>query len=242
MSPDSLFQQVLAAHGGSERWRRVKELHIDVRCGGAALLARFQKNAYRRYRAVVNTRNPRVRFSPFKGKHGVYTPERVWIETDQGQICQARNNPRNFFPSWRRYIFWDALDVLYFGGYAMWNYLCAPFCWQGEGIDIQAGAPWQEAGETWQSLTVRFPPGWPTHSSKQVFYINARGYIRRHDYPARVIGSFARAAHYSDHHQVVDGLVFPTRRRVFPRRGDNRAMSFPTLIWIDIDHIEVVRD
>ena len=242
MSPESLFQRVITAHGGSERWRRVKELHIGVRCGGAALAARFQRNAYRRYRAVVDTRRPMVRFSPFKGAHGVFTPECVWIETDDGQVRHARANPRGFFPSGRRHIFWDRLDVLYFGGYAMWNYLCTPFLWQAEGIELAAGDPWQEAGETWQSLTVRFPPGWPTHSSEQVFYIDARGYIRRHDYTARVIGSYARAAHYCEHHREFDGLVFPTRRRVYPRRRDNHALPFPTLIWIDIDRIDVINE
>ena len=77
-------------------------------------------------------------------------------------------------------------------------------------------------------------------SPEQIFYIDDRGYIRRHDYTARVIGPYARAAHYSDDLREFGGLVFPTRRRVYPRRGDNRSLPFPTLIWIDIDHIDVI--
>lgn len=240
MSAERLLERVIAAHGGNKRWGHAKALHVDVRCGGAALAARFQRKAYRRYRAVVDTRTPRVRFTPFKGHHGVFTPERVWIETDQGTVVHERTHPRDYFPSWRRHILWDRLDVLYFGGYAMWNYLCTPFLWHAEGIQLVAGDPWREAGETWQSLKVRFPAGWPTHSPEQIFYIDDRGYIRRHDYTARVIGPYARAAHYSDDHREFGGLVFPTRRRVYPRRGDNRFLPFPTLIWIDIDHIDVI--
>lgn len=240
MSAASLLQRVIAAHGGQERWHRVKALHVDVRCGGAALAARFQRNAYRRYRAVVDTRRPRIKFTPFKGQHGIFTPERVWIETDRGEVVHERTDPRDFFPSWRRHLIWDRLDALYFGGYAMWNYLCTPFLWFAEGIQLAEGDPWQEAGETWQALKVRFPAGWPTHSTEQTFYIDDRGYIRRHDYTARVIGPYARAVHYSDDHREYDGLVFPTRRRVYPRRGDNRSLPFPTLIWIDIDHIDVI--
>jgi hypothetical protein len=235
-----LLERVIAAHGGNKRWGHAKALHVDVRCGGAALAARFQRKAYRRYRAVVDTRTPRVRFTPFKGHHGVFTPERVWIETDQGTVVHERTHPRDYFPSWRRHILWDRLDVLYFGGYAMWNYLCTPFLWHAEGIQLAEGAPWREAGEIWQSLKVRFPAGWPTHSPEQIFYIDDRGYIRRHDYTARVIGPYARAAHYSDDLREFGGLVFPTRRRVYPRRGDNRSLPFPTLIWIDIDHIDVI--
>ena len=240
MSAERLLPRVIAAHGGNKRWGHAKALHVDVRCGGAALAARFQRKAYRRYRAVVDTRTPRVRFTPFKGHHGVFTPERVWIETDQGTVVHERTHPRGYFPSWRRHILWDRLDVLYFGGYAMWNYLCTPFLWHAEGIQLAEGAPWREAGEIWQSLKVRFPAGWPTHSPEQIFYIDDRGYIRRHDYTARVIGPYARAAHYSDDLREFGGLVFPTRRRVYPRRGDNRSLPFPTLIWIDIDHIDVI--
>ena len=171
MSAERLFQRVIDAHGGDERWRRVRALQVDVRCGGAALVARFQGNAYRRFRAVVEPRTPKVRFTPFKGKHGIFTPERVWIETDHGAVCQERANPRQFFPSWRRHICWDAMDVLYFGGYAMWNYLCTPYLWHAEGIQLAEGEPWEEAGETWRSpsstgRTPGSPTGWlPTGPS-----------------------------------------------------------------------------
>lgn len=240
MPAETLLQKVIDAHGGEERWRRVDALRIHVCCGGAALTAKFQRRAYRRYLAVVDTRTPRVRFSPFKGNHGVFTPGRVWIETDQGATFSERRSPRRFFPSPRRHLFWDALDVLYFGGYAMWNYLCTPFLWLTEGVEMAEGDPWREAGETWRRLEINFPAGYPTHNTEQVFYIDDRGLIRRHDYTAEVISPFARAAHYCDHHRVFDGLVFPTRRRVYPRRRNNRSMPFPTLIWIDIDHMEVL--
>lgn len=240
MTVEALLRKVIDAHGGEDRWRRVRELHIQVRCGGAALTAKGQRRVYRRYRAVVDTRTPRVRFSPFKGAHGVFTPDRVWIETEPGAVLRERSDPRGFFPSCRRHLFWDALDVLYFGGYAMWNYLCTPFLWLAGGFELREGDPWPAAGETWQALQVRFPAGCPTHSPGQVFYIDDRGWIRRHDYTAEVIGPFARAAHYSDRHREFDGLVFPTRRRVYPRRGDNNPLPFPTLIWIDIDHIDVI--
>ena len=240
MAKEDLLEKVLDAHGGREHWRRVRALHIRVRCGGAALTAKFQRRAYRCYEAVVDTRIPRVRFSPFKGGHGVFTPDRVWIETPQGAVIKERIEPRGFFPSWRRHLYWDALDVLYFGGYAMWNYLCTPFLWLDDGFALREGDPWLWAGETWRTLKVRFPVDCPTHNTEQVFYIDDRGLIRRHDYTAEVISPYARAVHICDRHRAFGGLVLPTRRRVYPRRADNRSLPFPTLIWIDIDPIEVI--
>lgn len=240
MSVEALLKLVYAAHGGESRWKRAAGLSVDVRCGGAALAARFQAGAYRRYRALVDTRRPWLRFRPFKGHVGFFRPERVWIASEKGEIRAERKAPRDAFPSWRRHLAWDRLDVLYFGGYAMWNYLCTPFLWRSEAFELSEGEPWREAGETWRTLRVRFPEGWPTHCAEQVFYIDRRGRIRRHDYIAEVIGPYARAVHYCDHHRSFGGLLFPTRRRVYPRRRDNRALPFPTLIWIDLDHVEVL--
>jgi hypothetical protein len=239
VSVETLLQQVYAAHGGEKRWKQVGALSIVVRCGGAALAARFQSGVYRHYRATVDTHRPMVRFKPFKGHIGAFTPERVWIASERGEILAERSAPRDTFPSWRRHVAWDRLDVLYFGGYAMWNYLCTPFLWRWRGLELSEGDSWHEAGETWRTLKVHFPKGWPTHSAEQIFYIDSRGRIRRHDYTADVIGPYARAVHYCDRHRMFDGLLFPTRRRVYPRRRNNRALPFPTLIWIDIDHVAV---
>ena len=240
MAAEELLQKVLAAHGGEDRWGQVSALRIQVRCGGAALAAKLQRRTYRRYEALVDPRTPRVRFSPFKDGSGVFTPERVWIETAPGTVGRDRIDPRGFFPSPRRHLFWDDLDVLYFGGYAMWNYLCTPFLWLSEGFELSEGDPWQKAGEIWRTLKVRFPAGFPTHNTEQIFYIDDRGLIRRHDYTAEVISPYARAVHDCSQHREFGGFVFPTQRRVYPRRADNRPLPFPTLIWIDIDHVEVI--
>jgi len=41
-----------------------------------------------------------------------------------------------------------------------------------------------------------------------------------------------KAAHYQSDHREFGGLVFPTRRRVHPRKVDGRPRH-PILIWID---------
>ncbi len=134
---------------------------------------------------------------------------------------------------------WDALDILYFGGYAIWNYLCTPFLLDYPDVHLTRGADWEQGGETWRRLAARFPDTLPTHCRDQIFYIDDRGFIRRHDYTAEVIGGYACAAHYCDRHRTFDGILFPTRRRVLPRRRNNRSSPFPILVWIDIDRIEL---
>jgi hypothetical protein len=37
-----------------------------------------------------------------------------------------------------------------------------------------------------------------------------------------------------------DGLVIPTRRRVYPRRSDGRPRSRPVLVWIDVKNVTTI--
>jgi hypothetical protein len=63
--------------------------------------------------------------------------------------------------------------------------------------------------------------------------------LRRHDYSPDVVATFANAAHFCDRHQEIDGLVFPTRRRVVPKGPRGRPLGGPTMVWIELDSIAV---
>ena len=117
-----------------------------------------------------------------------------------------------------------------------------PFIFTWPGLEFKELSPWVYKDQTWQRLEVVFPKSFPTHCEKQTFHVDDQGYIRRHDYTAEVIGGYAVAAHYCDNHRKVDGIVFPIRRRVYPRQADGTSKTFPTLIWIDIDAIELMSD
>ncbi len=54
-----------------------------------------------------------------------------------------------------------------------------------------------------------------------------------------MIGPWARAAHLCADHVEVDGLRFPTRRRVHPRGPGDRPLGFATLVSLDLSEIEV---
>ena len=100
--------------------------------------------------------------------------------------------------------------------------------------------PWSENGESWRRLHVRFPNDVPTHSSEQDFYFDSEGKLRRLDYTAEVFGGWAKAVHYCSEHKRFSGLLVPTRRKVFPRKRNNLPRSRPTIVWIEVDHAELV--
>jgi len=240
----ALLDEVLNAHGGLERWRTARAIHARVRSGGLLLRTRVPGNRFADYRITVDVHEARTVLDPFPsaGQRGVFEGGAARIESHEGQVIDSRAHARSAFfgrSGVRRNIRWDPLDSVYFAGYAMWNYLTAPYLLTREGVQVSEAGTWQQDGETWRRLDATFPPDIATHSPRQTFYFDTAGRLRRHDYVAEVIGRWARAAQYCTDHMDVGGLVFPTRRRVYPIGPGNRSLPFPTLVWLNLTDIRV---
>ena len=236
-----LINRVIKRHGGMALWSGIEEISLRVRTGGVALPLRFKFGAFKRYQARIRVHEPCVQITPHPraGMRGIFSDDTVRIETENGECILERHKARSAFKDWRHTIWWDHLDAIHFAGYAMWNYLTTPFLLKRPGIQLEELPPWQEDGQSWQRLRAIFPSDILTHSPEQTFYFDAEGLLMRHDYTALVLGNFARAAHYSGGHEEVDGIPFPTRRRVFPRKKDGSPLRLVTLVSIDIETIEV---
>jgi hypothetical protein len=235
VAAQDLVDTAIEAHGGMARFQSAQEIAARVRCGGFAFAMRFKRGALDRFEGRVSTSEPRAVLSPYPdpGKRGVFERGSVRIESDGGELLAERANARASFGGLRRQLWWDDLDLLYFAGYALWNYVMAPFMFARPGFELEELEPWTENGERWRRLHVAFPDDIDTHSREQDFYFDERGLLRRLDYTAEVFGGWARAAHYCWEHRPFEGLVVPTRRKVFPRRRDNRPRARPTLVWIE---------
>jgi hypothetical protein len=102
--------------------------------------------------------------------------------------------------------------------------------------------PWQEAGETWRRLKVRFPEDIETHSTEQTLYFDQQGLLKRHDYDVDISGG-TPAAHYVSDLKEFSGIVFPTKRRIFPRKPDGHSVPEPLVVSIDLEgvHGELIK-
>jgi len=235
-----LLEHVLEAHGGLDRWQSVRELAVHHRSGGIAFAAKFQGRTLAPRLANISPSAQRAAFVSYPpGGRGVFDHGAVSIETDRGEQIAHRLDPLSQLHTPRRMLWWDKLDLLYFIGSAMWNYLAAPFIFTSPGFELRQLEPWKEGTEVWSRLGVTFPPELHTHSRHQVFYFDAGGLLRRLDYTAEEFGKRADAAQYCSGHREFGGLKFPMRRRVFLRRPDGRPRRYPLLIWIDIEAVDV---
>lgn len=240
-----LLDEVLTAHGGVECWQSVSAITARGRLGGL-LPQRFPGNKLAKFTVEVEVAEQRTVLQDFPrvGECAVFDKGVVRIETRDGEELGRRTDPRpEFFglSGVRRNLHWDALDTAYFAGYAFWNYLNAPLLLARDDITVAEAEPWQESGQQWRRLQATFAPEIDTHCRQQTFYVDNGGLIRRHDFVAEPVGSWAKAALYCDHHRQFDGLTFPTRRRVLPRGPGSRVLSRPTLLALDFDDIEIKR-
>ena len=233
---DALLREVMEAHGGFAAWHGAKSVRVVMSTGGVLFSMRTTRDAFRQTEVVVHLRSPRteIRNFPRGGQTGHFEPNRVWIEDRGGRVLAERDNPRASFRRIRKQVHWDHLDSVYFAGYAVWNYITSPYLLCRSDVALEDAPSCEDKGQTLRGLRATFPERIPTHNTKQVFYFDKRGRLRRHDYHAEVIGPYAVASHYCADHQTFGKAVFPTRRRVVPRIGTGKTLPFPTLVWIHV--------
>jgi hypothetical protein len=197
----TLLDECIEAHGGQAAFEELPGVELRVRCAGLALAMKLRPRALADVRATVDLHEPCVHFA------GLGT----WRGTD----------PRPPRMPWR--FPWRDADVTYFAGYALWNYLAAPFIW--------AACDVRELPR--RRLALTFPPDVTTHSRKQVAYLDEQARIARLDYTAQVFGPWARAQNVCLRYADCGGVLFAVRRRVTPR-GLARG---PTLVAIALDEL-----
>jgi hypothetical protein len=120
----------------------------------------------------------------------------------------------------------------------MWTYLTTPFFMAMPGFEVAEIPPWQEGGERWRGLRVRFPDHIASHSKEQDFYFGDDLLLRRHDYHVDVAGGFPAAQYVHDIVEV-QGLRFPTRRRAYLRGPDLRPVRDLLLVSIDLSNFRL---
>jgi len=235
-------REAIEAHGGMDYWNSLEALDVEISASGFLFTAK-RRPVLRRVRMRAATREPRFSFFDFP-KPGQTSElignDEVRILDSDGKIVARRENPRAAFRGIRRQFIWDDLDFIYFGGYATWNYLTAPFMLARKGFLIETLEPLQGALGQFTRLHVTFPADVPTHSREQVFYFDDQRLLRRLDYTAEVVGGWARAAHLCDEYRTFDRLKAPTSRHVLPLLFGHTPLPGPILVALEVHNISPV--
>jgi hypothetical protein len=234
---ENLLKAIVEAHGGPKNWAATSRITARMSLGGPFWAARGWAGVYDDVTVTLDTHREHITFSPFGSPDHVSTldvdPERVSIATSTGITLEERVNPRESFPSaFTLDTPWDAIQVAYFTSAAVWNYLTVPFVFTMPGVQTRELDDWNENGQSWRRLAVRFPKTNANHNADQVFYFDSDFMQTRMDYSPDVTGS-PPVAHYCHDPKTFDGFVFPTRRRVLLH--DERGVADQTFVPISID-------
>ncbi len=213
----STLDRIIHAHG-AERLAscRALDLRLDIR--GFLFTARWVPTL-RGVRARVVIDEPWVTLYdyPTPWIHSELRNGQARMVNQDGEVIEARDEPRRAILGWRRQLYWDRLDFAYFCGYAMWNYLLTPYLFRRSGFSLEQA-----------------------YSRVQTCHFDEQGLLRRLDYTAEPVGSWARAAHLCTDYRDFDGIRLAARRRVLPLFGLADPLPGPVLVGIDLHEVALI--
>jgi hypothetical protein len=237
---NELLKLAVNAHGGLERWNKVKAIKVAASITGAIWWVKSKGDFLKNVVLTVETRKERLTVDfPGQDKRAVFEPNRLVVETVAGTMIEARDNPVKSFEGHKRETPWDDIHVAYFAGEALWTYLNTPFLYTHEGFVSEEISAIKVEGETWRRLKVTFPDNVKSHTREQVSCFGPDGLLRRHDYTVDILGG-ATGLNYASDYRDVDGIIVPTKRRVYAYEGDYQLIKEPLLVAIDMGEITLL--
>jgi hypothetical protein len=237
---NDLLKLALDAHGGLDRWKKVKAIRVAASITGAIWYVKSKGDFLKNVVLTAQTRNERLIVDfPGQDKRAIFEPDRVVIESEDGTLIEARDNPEKSFEGQQRETPWDDIHAAYFVGEALWTYLNTPFLYTEEGFNTEEIASIEVESETWRRLKVTFPDKVKSHTREQISCFGPDGLLRRHDYTVDILGG-ATGLNYASEYRDVDGIIVPTKRRVYAYEGDYHLVKEPLLVAIDIGEITLL--
>jgi len=226
----AVVRQACERHGGHPAWKGTRSLLLEA--DDLSGLLPWVKGAGSTFRFP-----PRIRVFPHEARtvfEDFPGPGDTGVFEGDGSVSVRRRDGgvdgtpgldhRASFGRLSKYRRWRPVDALYFFGYAVLHYHSLPFTLtEGEFLGMRRRRT-HDGDRT--EIRVRFPRSRITHCPVQTFHFDESGLLRRHDYTADVIGSWARGAHLWEDYRDVDGLLVAMQRRVVPRIG---GATFPVV-------------
>ena len=232
-----LLKLAVQAHGGLDRWNQVRMVRVAASITGAIWFVKGKGDALKNVVLNAETQAERITVDfPGQDRRAIFRPERIVLEHLDGSLIEARDQPVRSFAGQTRDTPWDDIQVTYFVGEALWTYLNTPFLYTHEGFATEEIAPIKVGAETWRRLKVIFPEHVKSHTREQISCFGPDGLLRRHDYTVDILGG-ATGLNYASEYRNVDGVIVPTRRRVYAYEGDYQLVPEPLLVAIDMAEV-----
>jgi hypothetical protein len=237
---NELLNSAVEAHGGLERWNKLNAIKVSASITGGIWYVKGKGDFLKNVVLTIDTRKQHLTIDfPGQNKRAIFQPNRIVIETVDGTLMEARDDPEKSFAGHSRETPWDDIHATYFAGEALWTYLNTPFLYTYEGFATEEISSIQVEGETWRRLKITFPDNIKSHTREQISCFGPDFLLRRHDYTVDILGG-ATGLNYASDYQDIDGIVVPAKRRVYAYEGDYELVKEPLLVAIDMGEITLL--
>src|SRR6266566_3723253 len=209
---DELLNLAVKAHGGLERWNKVKSVRMQASITGAIWYVKGKPDYLKNIVMTADTKSELVTTEfPGQNKRSIFVPNRIVMEKLDGAVIGSRDEPERSFEGHKRETPWDDIHVTYFSGEALWTYLTTPFLYTYQGFKTEEIASIQVETQTWRRLKVTFPDYIKSHTREQISCFGPDGLLRRHDYTVDILGG-ATGLNYASGYRDIDGIIIPAAR------------------------------
>ena len=164
-----LLKSALAAHGGLDRWDKLRSIRATLSVSGALFASKGRAGQLEGIEIEAQLHEQKVvTYIAGKKRRWVFQPNSIVVEADSGKNLAEHFYPRRSFQG--NEAFWEEVHLAYFNSYSVWNYLTSPFLYASPGFSVEELETWQEQGERWRPLKITFPAHVATHTKEQIAF------------------------------------------------------------------------
>jgi hypothetical protein len=231
----ALLDELLLAHGGLDRWRRVQRFTLHVSMGGTLIRDKCGSATLKDLVVQGSTREHSLECIGFTAADLLARcrADGVMLECRDTGTLKEECLPAAEFREQLRAARWDELRLAYFCGCAIWSYVAQPFCLADPDVRTQEIACARVGGQTWRRLQVELPERLAAFSADQTLYVNGATTLRRldHSLPHE---SHTRVAQEFRGYQAFSGFMVPTLSRLSAMEPDGTIVSTHALFDIEV--------
>ena len=231
----ALLKNVLRTGGGLDLWRLTRRFTVHMSITG--LLCTEKCSAANLKELVVegSTHSQELEITGFSrvDMRALYRPNWVALEAQDARLIVERHGSPEEFRQELQSRTWDELQLAHYCGYLIWNYMVTPFILADPDVETKERRRSGVRGEGLRRLDVTFPARVVTHATRQSFYFEREGLLRRLDYPAPHENDTQIAQMFSGH-QRFSGVLVPTLCRLLNVGPDGVPVANRALLDLEI--------
>jgi hypothetical protein len=163
---NELLKLAIKAQGGLDQWRKFNTFTARFINSGELWTMKGHGGTIDEVGVKVNLLEQKTSHIPNDQWHTAYTPDKIAIESADGDTIAELYNPRASYSGHVWETEWTPLQLAYFTGYATWNYINTPYQFTRPGFELSEGELWEENGEVLRTLKVKWPKDIHTHCSR----------------------------------------------------------------------------